>query len=512
MAELLIHPFVLPFFLVPAWFKSLWNSRVLLYGKWGRYHGFRARNAISYFFYKTQWVNFEKYGRCGKSPSVGLGDYPLSKWFHLTMLSSCLYANAGAVVTLGGTLLWVFSHLVWVSAAPWQWTGLLTLLLFFSSTAYAMAFVRQNYNILGWMWLPVGLYAIATHQYALAAIMWLLASFASFTAVVTMAIMLFFMMLFEGDPYIGLTVVPAVIKLFFHLLPLFHTGGLRSALLNMAKLIGLTSNKGVKYKRSSMKASINTAYFISLYGLACALFWIGTGVFPKYLLLCLLFYCANQLKLRFADEESLYMLLTSIGMFSIMQNQANLFSVCSALVLINPHPLLFGISDVQKHGRLRIMQENPFDHTSLLSEIEQFLSPIEDGGRVLFVFDDPKDNYDRVFDGYRNLIELPLFMGCIREILVFPSWYYIAETNFHNAPVCWGRDIDKVVRNTIEWHSPFAIVYTHNDEQFDFEAWGKHFDLEGTFDWEPWKDSFAGYEPWEKEKGAPKWWLLRRRL
>ncbi|NQU32161.1 MAG: hypothetical protein HQ521_02905, partial [Bacteroidetes bacterium] len=65
-----------------------------------------------------------------KSPVVGLGDYPLSNWFHLTYLSSYIYSHAGAITTLAGTLIWVFSHLVWIDSLSAWWIVILTLTLF----------------------------------------------------------------------------------------------------------------------------------------------------------------------------------------------------------------------------------------------------------------------------------------------------------------------------------------------------------------------------------------------
>ena len=40
-----------------------------------------------------------------------------------------------------------------------------------------MAFVRQNYQILGWMWLPTALYGVSSEQWALASFAWFAAVF-----------------------------------------------------------------------------------------------------------------------------------------------------------------------------------------------------------------------------------------------------------------------------------------------------------------------------------------------
>ena len=116
--------------------------------------GFNPQNAINNLFYRTQWINLDRYGRDGRSPITGLGDYPLKNWFHLSLPASYIFANAGAVTTLTGTLVWVISHFFWLEHAGVVWLLFIIIVLLLSTTAYAMAFARQNYQILGWMWYP----------------------------------------------------------------------------------------------------------------------------------------------------------------------------------------------------------------------------------------------------------------------------------------------------------------------------------------------------------------------
>ena len=79
---------------------------------------------------------------------IGLGHYPLKNWFHLSLPASYTYANAGAVTTLTSILIWGLSHLVWIVAGEPCWAITISVVIMFSSTAYAMAFARQNYQIL----------------------------------------------------------------------------------------------------------------------------------------------------------------------------------------------------------------------------------------------------------------------------------------------------------------------------------------------------------------------------
>ena len=72
--ELLFYPVFLLYRMPIAWAKSLWEARVLLDGRWSRYMGFHPQNAINSMFYRTQWINLDRYGRSQHSPVLGLGD------------------------------------------------------------------------------------------------------------------------------------------------------------------------------------------------------------------------------------------------------------------------------------------------------------------------------------------------------------------------------------------------------------------------------------------------------
>ena len=78
-----------------SWVISLWNSRVLVNGKWSSYMGFCPNTSLLHLFYKTQWLNFERHGRQGFSKTLSGGNYDLSKWWHLSLPASSIYSNPG---------------------------------------------------------------------------------------------------------------------------------------------------------------------------------------------------------------------------------------------------------------------------------------------------------------------------------------------------------------------------------------------------------------------------------
>lgn len=465
---LFFHPIVLPFLLIPAWIKSLWNSRVLLYEPLGNFNGFYARRSINNFFYKTQWINFEYYGRSGTSPSIGLGKYPLSKWFHLTQISSCLYAKAGASVMLAGTIFWIGSHFVWAGIAPLKYVTLIMFILFFSSTSYWMAFIIQNYNILGWMWLPIGFYAISTQQYTMASIIWLITSFLGFTTVFLVVISGMVLSFLWGSWLPLIVTMPAVIKTAFHGIPFLKTGNLRTSLRNTAKLIGLTQ-RGVRYKRKSMKkVDLFLLYTLLNYTLSSLLFSLLSGETPYLCLLAILLFILNKFFLRFADEQSIMIFfLTALTLYEIRSQETWGIPL---LLSANMFPLfLFGFSKSTKwkEGGFSCFLPKifrPFNHSSFLNPIESFFCDVGEGAKVLFAFENPDNHYEKIFDGYREILEAFLFVASKNKFHLFPDWYSVAETNYEGANSFWGRSPEEISTNMETWNAQYAVIYSDSED------------------------------------------------
>ena len=165
-----------------AWARSLYNSRSLFSKKGINCMSFTPYVGMNSYFYKTQYLNLVKFGRNGISPIVGMGHYHLSKWFHLSSFSSLFYTNWGAIVTLSGMLIWVASHSIWIMYdVKTLWIFYITFILFFSTTTYSLAFVRMNYQILGWILLPSFLYYLHIGQFQICALLLFALSYISLT-------------------------------------------------------------------------------------------------------------------------------------------------------------------------------------------------------------------------------------------------------------------------------------------------------------------------------------------
>jgi len=487
--ELIFYPVVLIYRMPVAWFHSLWAARILLNGQWHQYMGFNPQNALNSFFYRTQWLNVDRYGRRGVSPVIGLGNYPLSRWFHLSPLSSYLFANAGAVTTLLGTLVWVFTHLIWMESTlnPF-WVIAVTVTLFFSSTAYSMAFARQNYQILAWMWMPLALYSVMNAHWVMAAFAWFAASLAGITVIFFAIPLMLVYAVANEKPEAFLVLIPSFFSVATQFIPSFVSGSLKKDLLNVGKLIGAVKKK-VKYKRMSMRLDIVTLYFSIINVVVCSLLWWFQGVFPLIPFVTAYFFFINNCVLRVADIESMFMMNVTVLCAQVISSPS-LVAIMILWLAVTPLPLFMGITT--KKNMMRIAKQPPFNHASLESGLEKLFSAIPSGSRIMLAFEDPKGVYENIFDGYRVLLELPLYVAAKRGIHLFPDWYAVGETNYEGSPDIWGRIPHAVDENIREWNAQYALVYQDRIADLN-EEWKAVFEIIGVFDWSDYEIDLSGY-------------------
>src|SRR5262249_8318141 len=135
-------------------------------------------------YYWTMVLNLQRYGQYGKSPYLGLGNFRLARWWtwSYSELSLYLFWKANNVVVLGSLLGWWLVHLVWIRGSNPGWV-LAVMSLAIVSTTFLASIARQNYNVIGWMFFPLGLYGLLTQQWVVAGLAWFAASFGSFTVV-----------------------------------------------------------------------------------------------------------------------------------------------------------------------------------------------------------------------------------------------------------------------------------------------------------------------------------------
>ena len=482
-------------------------------GKWNDYNMFSAHPGINMLFYWTQSVNIQRYGRHGVSKELALGDFSLSKLFHMVSLSLRLYHKLGAcMANIIGMFSWLAAHLLWLDLSKISIVyGILVFFLaLISTTFYVNLFDRQNYNVFGWMFFPAGLFGILTGNYFLASIAWLGTSFGSFTAFYLSVWVTLAVALLKLNWLVLLTLFPGLIKIATHFLPLIIKGNLRKSIGDRAKAIGFIGK--AKYQRN-LKLGIRALYFFGLWGMFCATVYLWSHPvfdFTAWQQACLvglgpLFLLLNKRVSRFADEQSLYMCFFSLST-AVMMLQNNIVLLPFYWIAISPFPKGLGLSSEPDVFDI-VPKREPFFMRPLIDAAEKFLHQVPSNSRVLFAFDNPKGKYDNIFDGYRVLLELPLYVAACRKIHLFPDWRAVFETNYEGAPNFWGRDVEQVITNVDKWDVDFVIVYQESGTKLNPKWEENGFSKLNVFSWKELELHLKGQElfrgPWVD------WWLLK---
>lgn len=503
---LITYPFMLIIQMPIAWIKTLKRSLILFNGRWSRFMGHNPNNALNSLFYRTQLINIDKYGKNGTSTHIGLGNFAINRWFHLSLMSSYAYAHAGAVTTLLGTIFWALSHLIWFQRRDLTSIIILIVVLVLSSTSYSFAFARQNYQILSWMWLPVALYSMLSLNWTIASFSWFMtAIFGTTTVFFAIPIALFIALDTQTIPPI-LSILPAVVVVIVRMYPLLRTSSMLSSLNNTAKLIGLT-RKHVKYKRFHGFIGFTTVYYIIIYLFATLALWYLDQSIPKLAMVGFALFIINQAFIRVADIQSVNLLFISLFICSILY-EANYWSSIPLLWLVTSvHPIVLGIMN-RKSNNVQVYA--PFDHNDLEMQLTSFIQRVNSRDRILFAFSDPQNNYDDIFDRYRILIELPLYIASKRAIHLMPDWYAVMDTNYIDAPNIWGRSIDSVIENLHRWNASHVIIYESANTPLDSQ-WTDHFDHISTFSWVPYTNILRDHRIIPDDIDVPVWYLLKYR-
>ena len=464
--------------------------------------------AVNYLFYRTQAINLARYGRSGRSPTLGLGNFPLSQWFHIGLPGIFAYAKAGAVAALAGMSIWLLSHLLWLQVVDPAWVALVLTLAVFSTGLFANAFILQNYNVLGWMFLPAGLFAIVQGHHELGALAWLAASLSGLTPLVFAGMFVTVVAVEDRSLSPVLSILPAIAVYSLNLWPAVRSIGIRNAVSFTAKAIGATDRR-VRYRYTSMRFSSRTAYFI----LAGAPFiaicsWLAA---PPWLYVApLALFVVNRTLVRFADEQSTLLAMMTGAVATAMMLPPDPWLAVTLWLVISPTPVsLVPASRPLPAAVADIDPRKPVDISPLEERMRAFLAPVAPGQRVLMAFGDPHGVYENLFDKYSVLLQLPLYISATRGIHFMPDWWAVFETNHEGAPDFWGRSVAEVRKNVDYWHADFAVVYQESGSALD-DAWSKAgFVPCAEFDWAEFTPVPLEYGPWLGDR-IPKWWLLRR--
>ncbi len=441
------------------------------------YAGFSEHSAGTWPFYFRFSLELSRLGRKGVSPFLGFGNHNLNKFFYYTE-SLFFFRKFSNLLVIFSLVAWLLFHFIWLSKIHIIWI-LIPLFIALISTSFTGILSIINYNASGWMFFPLALYAILSQNWVLAGISWFLISFGSFTCCFVGGIFTFLAVLTTQSLLPVYAFLPALIKLSFNFLPLVSMGNPKEAFLNIAKAIGLVKTSNIRYKRAENSKKLlteNNLYYAFAIIQFIFVFYHLNSSMNIYLITGFTLFILNTSFLRFADEETIWILTLSLSTAAVIQtiNENNFIGLLfSYWILISPLPRIFFLPE--KHLNKFVIAIRPFKPVNIKSEMDRYydlFKNVKPGQRILMAFKEPFE-YDDVFDGLRFHIEFPLYAATLKKIHLFPDWLAVYQTNYIGALNCWGNEPKEIIQNLSSWKADYTMIYQTDSDKIDTK-WGKN--------------------------------------
>ena len=486
--------------------QALWRSRVVLLNP-RRFIHFVCPNALNVFFYRTRALDFHRFGRSGISPYQALGNCRIASQFFYTKLSLYAYEKWSAALLLLGMLAWVLGHAVYLDGFDdvqcWAVMGL----LLGSTIFYCNAFILQNYNVLGWVFFPLFLERMIAED-PLGAGLWLVViAFVSFTLCLIGILCLGVLFLLSFSWSWIFAAIPAGLKFSTHFLYLLRRDASAAGIAETARAVGAIRTK-VQYKRTLGMINLAQLYSMGLYGVFIACFYWETGGVPALLWVGLVIGILNIELLRFADYQSVQLLVVSLAAaYTLQVGEAWLLLP----LFIVANPIAISLIAPQRKGVISIVPKiEPVTLEGLIEQTDSFLAAVPKNGRVFQMFRDPCGDRNRLFDGFRMLIE-PLHYCCSkREIHFMPTWGALTLLNYEGAPRLWGNSLEDARALAKQWQAGYVIVYTDGSDLDKNLLAANDLEICGSLDWNEFGEILEVLTPPDHTEGRwPTLWLLR---
>lgn len=409
----IINYFITPMNLI----ITLWNTRVLLKKGTEDYSHFTKESAILSLFYKTQYNELNKYGREGKSYNLSPKGYKLSKFFHLDKISLWMYTKSSNLTLIICMFMWLIGHLIWAIELPILQVITVVALALYSTTFFANMFILQNYNVIGWAFFSILLFALFKEYFMLSAVIMLLISIGSITITgIAMILSVYLSVVNMNIMYLAI-IMPTLIKLILHLND-------KESIKEVLKHIGLYGDKKTALKRNlPMYFGVVETTFTLLYIQYGIVLYLITGQVYVTFTVSIILYLINMLKYRFADVQTFYMLMFSLATYLTITN-FSFWLLLSYWLLVSPPFILFtGIRTKQLTAPIL----RPVNVKKYIKRANKLLTKVKKHQKVYIPYKNPKGNYNNIFNGQRLENTLLTYIGSIKEFLVFPNEWTIID-------------------------------------------------------------------------------------
>lgn len=421
------------------------------------------------FFYKSQAKAFQTVGYGGTSQYLGLG-LPMTRFWYQSMVSITLYDSlGGALSRVIGMTVWLLSMLVWLSSNSVSAGAVFITLVaaVLSSNFYGNCFDRQNYNVFGWALLPIVFWGLVTGNIWLSLIFTGLIAVLSVTVFAFVCILVLTFFFVTKEAYVFLTLLPGFFFYPIKIKGVYGPGvgkasgeGFFEAVAKILEFVSGFRDPVLRRPTRWLAAIALTACFIifpgAVYISKVTFAGIDNAGLTIIAMIPVVVVFVNQSRLfRFADLQSVMMFFMTVS---------------SGLTLICNHPLVYlvfyfsntnGIISLLLFGNDRVTASNPFaappvapiSTAHVQQEVQNFLSPVPAGSRVLCIFQDPQGNYNNLFIGQYPLNEVLYYAGQMTGKPVFPDAYLAMS---REAEFQWG--MESIERNLDKFSTDYFVV------------------------------------------------------
>ena len=272
---------------------------------------FSEEKAINNYWYDTMALNLQKHGRLGYSKTTLDNEkYLVGRWFHISKYSLYPYWKSSVISVL---LSWILIPLVFYFLFPStssNWFFSVTFLTIIGS-AYFSQLEGQNYNILGWVFFPFLFWSIENNYVLVLAVIISFLFLTSFTAYFVSfgylaTAFITDMLTIHEILFVQLFSIPLVIYRFY---PLYKKGHLKSHFITIGNTIGLFKNSEAKYSRNIRNNKALLFGILRSLIFLTFILYLNTNSSPYYLWLVLGYQIVNSFLARFADVETIDMLI-----------------------------------------------------------------------------------------------------------------------------------------------------------------------------------------------------------
>jgi hypothetical protein len=471
---LLLYPLLIIPLTAYALIGSFINIIYSLYKyRWKYLTGNTKNAAVNNYFYYNQDLNIRRFGRYGSSPLIlGIDTFSLKNWFHVTPLSLSLKAKLGVVFMLFACMIvWLASWYYIIDDINIHITVIFIITI--TSTYFFVNFIDvQNYNITAWALLPLALFSLISQNYIFFGIIIFLMSFLSFTSIFIFGVISTIFSIYFLTPEPLLYMVPAIIKAFIPIVISIK----ENALKKIAGGIGI--HKKVKYARSDVKISVSFLYILFLNVIFIVNYYISNNVDAYFILIttvCFL-YILNSTVSRFADPQTIWILILTTFVFSLINKEPNYIDYAILIFSINPIYYFLGYKPMVK---LMSPKVRPCINTQpLMNDLNNLFANVEKNSPVLFAFKNPNNKYSNLFDGYREILQPIEYSAVHSNLSLFPNFQFVFQFNDANKDddTCWCDTIDDIIYACNIYDVKYVLYYEDGHRKLSDEHL-EHFEI-----------------------------------